>query len=187
MLRWPEKSKKLWGASDELPWLRGLPRPEGAGPTSPWLSHAGSDFQTINPDGMWFLSVGGGRAADVLCIEHCGTMQNLHDKRQRYAPSTHAIVLHCRSNWLNHNISKKRTRRSYIAGAEGNPNSDLVLPLRNLRVLYALRPDDYKRFQENGVPAGHEFFIRHGELRLFNNQAMQEFLKRMSPVQQFFS
>jgi hypothetical protein len=37
---------------------------------------------------------------DILAIEACSTIQNLLDKRSRFAPSTHSMMCLCPTAWL---------------------------------------------------------------------------------------
>ena len=54
------------------------------------------------PDGLW-LNFGGTIAdpfVDIFAIEACSTLQNLLDKRSRFAPSTHSLLAVCPVPWL---------------------------------------------------------------------------------------
>ena len=54
------------------------------------------------PDGLW-LNFGGTPVdpfVDIFAIEACGSLQNLLDKRSRFAPSTHSLLAVCPVQWL---------------------------------------------------------------------------------------
>jgi hypothetical protein len=69
-------------------WLRGRPS-ETSGTTHPFLKFPGSDRLRTLPDGLW-LNFGGTPEepfVDIFAIEACSSLQNLLDKRSRFAPA----------------------------------------------------------------------------------------------------
>src|SRR6185312_4103862 len=88
--QWPQRPPGLSKpASGPDGWLRGRPT-EVAGSNHPFLKLPGSDRLRTLPDGLW-LNFGGTAQepfADIFAIEACGSLQNLLDKRSRFAPST---------------------------------------------------------------------------------------------------
>ncbi|MFC7551689.1 hypothetical protein ACFQU7_04300 [Pseudoroseomonas wenyumeiae] len=54
------------------------------------------------PDGLWlhFSPDPADAWCDILCIEACSTLQNLLDKRSRFAPSTTSLLAVCPVPWL---------------------------------------------------------------------------------------
>jgi hypothetical protein len=83
-------------------WLQAQPRfGTNAGPRI--SSPSATQFRT-QPDGLWafFHSFG---SCDLVAVEVCGTIQNLNDKRSRYIPSSHSLVLSVSMDWFNHAIA----------------------------------------------------------------------------------
>jgi len=69
------------------------------------------------------------------------------------------------------------------------PALPVVLPVRNIRVLYALKRDHYAGFARHQVPHAHEFFVpmetlteEHSE----ENPALRELIARTSMSANFF-
>lgn len=109
------------------------------------------EFRT-QPDGLWFtlgLLRGDEHAkaefGDCVAIESCGNVQNLHDKRARYAARTTSLLLVVQQGWLDREVvlrgrgGTRRPRRE-ILGGQLPSSGDVLLPVRHLRLLYAL-PD----------------------------------------------
>ena len=98
--RWPQCPPGMGGAAGHA-WLRARPA-EGTGTFQPFLKLPGSDRLRTLPDGLW-LRFGGTPEepfADIFAIEACGSMQNLMDKRSRFAPSTQSLLAVCPLPWL---------------------------------------------------------------------------------------
>jgi hypothetical protein len=130
---------------------------------------------------------------DCIVVESCGTAQNFNDKRSRYAARTTSLMLELAERWLEHEVAvqsgAQRTRRALLRGRL--PASGTVtLPVRHLRVLYALEDDAtpslYKRVVSSGVMEAHEYVCRQQVLNQYNGQDVQAFLKRMAPDRLFF-
>ena len=143
-------------------WLRGRPA-DVANAHEPYLKLPGSDRMRTLPDGLW-LNFGGTPAepfADILAIEACGTLPNLLDKRSRFAPSTHSLMAVCPVPWLQAAVSTNdatpRWRATGVIADE--PAQPLILPVRDVRVLYALKQHHYAGFAASQVPHTHEFFM----------------------------
>ena len=82
-------------------WLRGRPG-DGSRTCHPFLKLPGSTRLRTLPDGLW-LNFGGTIAdpfVDIFAIEACSTLQNLLDKRSRFAPSTKSLLAVCPVPWL---------------------------------------------------------------------------------------
>jgi hypothetical protein len=149
------------------------------------------------PDGLW-ISLGiargdtqaGAVLVDCVAIESCSSPQNFSDKRSRYAARTVALVLELPVGWLDAKVKTvgrggpMRPRRDRLRG--NLPNRTVSLPVRHLRVLYAL-PDDqaspslYERIAQKMVLEAHEYICPQRMLGQWNLKAMQDFLKRMAP------
>lgn len=143
-------------------WLRGRPGDESV-LAHPFLKFPGSARLRTLPDGLW-LNFGGTPEepfVDIFAIEACATMSNLLDKRSRFAPSTHSLLAVCPVAWLLAPIAPgdptPRWRATGVLRAE--PTSPLVLPIRDVRVMYALRSEHYRDFASNQVPHPHEYFL----------------------------
>ncbi|PWS37357.1 hypothetical protein DFH01_10975 [Falsiroseomonas bella] len=128
----------------------------------PFLKLPGSStFRTI-PDGLWlhFSPDPGDRWADILCIEACGTVQNLQDKRARFAPSTSSLLVVCPVRWMlepaEHDDPTPRWHLIRLLREE--PTEPLVLPVRDVRVLYGLKQRHYESVARGQVPQPHEYF-----------------------------
>jgi hypothetical protein len=149
----------------------------------------------VQPDGMW-LTLGirydapGTRAAfaDCIVVESCRTIQNYNDKRSRHAAGTTSLMVELSEPWLEHRVivqgGATRSRRELLQGGLP-PDARVSLPLRHLRVLYALADDDdrspYTRVRDSGVLEAHEFVCRQEVLGQYKSQAVQAFLKGMAP------
>ena len=64
--------------------------------------------------------------------------------------------------------------------------ASVAVPVRHLRVLYALPDDLYREWAKEHVPTGYEFFCPHSSLDSYTSQKMQEFLGQMSIASQFY-
>ncbi len=160
---WPQRPPGVAAAQGGADaWLRGRPA-DVANAHEPYLKLPGSDRMRTLPDGLW-LNFGGTPAepfADILAIEACGTLPNLLDKRSRFAPSTHSLMAVCPVPWLQAPVSTNdptpRWRATGVIGEE--PAQPLILPVRDVRVLYALKQHHYAGFAASQVPHTHEFFM----------------------------
>src|ERR1700757_1991223 len=131
-------------------WLRGRPSDDDARICSPFLKIPDSARLRTLPDGLW-LNFGGTFAdpfVDILAIEACSTIQNLLDKRSRFAPSTHSMMCVCPTEWMLAPITPAdRTPRWRTTGVIAfEPVIDVVVPVREMRVLYGLKNDHYRGF-----------------------------------------
>ena len=153
--KWPIVAHRLFGPE---PWLRILPFPLGheqGHPALPYLYRTGDRSKTY-PDGLYARFRSG--CADVIAVEHCGTQQNLNDKRSRYAASQSVNFLALPEEWYSkwevlvgdRRSTKYRTMRSliYKYGFSGQQwmgprlgeltnKKDWNIPIRRLRVVYA--------------------------------------------------
>ena len=179
---WPQRTKRLWPTSQFGGyWLRALPK--GGKTACPHLHSPGAELFKTQPDGL-YLFVSENEFADAVSIEVCGTIQNLNDKRSRYMPSSHSIVVSFAHNWLREEITVQKGRRAERWKACNSiskaPQRNLTLPIRYLRVLYAIPNAKFDEWCHNHTPTGHEFFCKHSSLDSFNSQAMRVFLRQMS-------
>lgn len=142
-------------------WLRARPAPEPYG--EPYLKLPGSQRLRTLPDGLWlkFGGAPGDPYVDAFVIEACGSMPNLQEKRARFAPSTHALLVCCPTKWLLGAVSadepEPRWTRTGLLSAP--PDTNLTLPVRDLRVLYALKPRQFQDLAQHQVLHAHEYFM----------------------------
>jgi hypothetical protein len=193
---WPNTTR-LWSAgAPDIWWLRA--QPADGNTAAPRLHVPGAKAFQTQPDGLWVtFGIPRGEVAtqaayaDCIAVESCGTSQNLNDKRARYAARTTSFMLNMRQTWLNTGVilpgrgGTPRRRRDVLQGqlaAQGI----VSMPVRHLRVLYALPEDDaptslYARAREHMVLEAHEYVCPQRVLGQWNVPAMQRFLKRMPP------
>lgn len=187
-LRWPSSTAELWKPPNNFgKWIRG--QPSGGGAAGPRLWSPGASLFSTQPDGL-FVYFRALDWCDVVAIEVCGSIQNLNDKRSRYIPSGHSLLLKVNEGWMQEFLGisggGSRSRWEVVGTFSTEPVGDLSLPVRYLRVLYALPNDLYKKWASNHIPAGHEYFCPHSSLGSYGSQKMQSFLKRMSFMSHFY-
>lgn len=191
--RWGQKPPGMKARRGKESWLRGRPGEDGTKASSPFLKIPGSSRLRTLPDGLW-LNFGGSYAepfVDILAIEACSTLQNLLDKRSRFAPSTHSMMCLCPVEWLlapaTPSDPTPRWRTTGVILHE--PSHDIAIPVREMRVLYGLKQDHYKGFARHQLPHAHEFFVPMETLTEENsedNPALRELLARASVASNFF-
>ena len=142
-------------------WLRGRPADKHA--NNPYLKLPGSDrFRTL-PDGLWlnFAGTPVEPFVDILAIEACGTLQNLLDKRSRFAPSTHSLLAVCPLVWLLASVTETDPMPRWQATGllRQEPVTPFILPVRDVKVLYGLKPRHYQGFTQHQIPHAHEYFV----------------------------
>jgi len=130
--------------------------------------------------------------ADIFAIEACSTLQNLLDKRSRFAPSTHSLLAVCPLDWLLAPVSADdptpRWKATRVITRE--PQHDVPVPVREMRVLYGLKNQHYDGFARHQLPHAHEFFVPMETLMEENserNPALRALLERASISANFFS
>ena len=187
LLRWPIRTMTWPAPGGTGYWLQAQPKSD-ANPGPRIFSPGATQFPT-QPDGLWAFFHPFG-SCDLVAEEVCGTIQNLNDKRPHYIPSTHSLLLSVSTRWLNHTIpiqgGGQRTRWESTGRLTVALVADLDLPVRHLRVLYALPNTLYHSWCSEHTPTGHEFFCHHSSLSSYSSQTFQELLKRMSIATQFY-
>ena len=174
-------------------WLRGRPS-EKESRCFPFLKLPGSTRWRTLPDGLW-LNFGGTAVepyVDIFAIEACGSLQNLLDKRSRFAPSMHSVLAVCPVPWLldpvmpgDPDATLEGHRRT-----EHEPALPFILPVRDMHVLYGLKQHHYAGFVRHQLPHAHEFFAPIDALTAENsdkNPAIQALLARVSAASNFLS
>ena len=145
-------------------WLRGRPSEDLR--IHPFLKLPGSTRWRTLPDGLW-LNFGGTPVdayVDIFAIEACGSLQNLLDKRSRFAPSTHSLLAVCPVQWLLLPVMPgDPTPRWKVTGVlPAEPTVPLVVPVRDMHVLYGLKRKHYQGFARHQLPHAHELLRTHG-------------------------
>jgi hypothetical protein len=189
---WPQRPPGLPSQEFDA-WLRGRPA-DDMGTCHPFLKIPGSTrFRTL-PDGLW-LNFGGTTKepyADVFAVEACSTLQNLLDKRSRFAPSTHSLLAVCPVPWLLAPVmAGDPTPRWQATGVLfKEPLLPFVLPVRTMHVLYGLKRDHYAGFLRHQLPHAHEYFAPMEALTAKNSDkdpALRALLARASVSANFLS
>lgn len=192
--QWPQRPPGLGGpGAGKDSWLRGRPT-EVESSCHPFLKLPGSDRLRTLPDGLW-LNFGGSAEepfVDIFAIEACGSLQNLLDKRSRFAPSTHSLLAVCPVPWLLAPVTPNDpTPRWQATGVLRHPPSlALVLPVRDIRVMYALKQRHYDGFAQHQVPHPHEYFLPMDKLVAQDapqDPAVRELVSRASCRANFLS
>lgn len=188
---WPMQTE-LWSPSfPGSAWVRAQPVETRARVTGPRIREVGSDAFRVQPDGLW-ACFSGVTCVDLMVVEACGSITNLNDKRSRYMPSGTARVLSVSEAWASELVRGGRGHRNPVSrrtlartlGPLSPGETDI--PIRQLRVLFALPDDEYRKWTAQLTPHAHEYFVRHSALHQYNAQPMQEFLKGMSPAKQYY-
>ncbi len=186
--QWPHNPPGLGGDKDA--WLRG--RPDNVAGQC-FLKLPGSERLRTLPDGLW-LNFGGTPAepyADIFAIEACASLPNLLDKRSRFAPSVQSLMAVCPLAWLLAPLTPgSAVLRWQATGVlKAAPVAPLVLPVRDLRVMYGLNSRHYQGFLQHQVPHPHEFFVPMEALTAPDGDqdpAMQAIVARASIRSNFF-
>ncbi len=171
--QWPQRPPGIKDPSGAGRWLRGRPGDMSAS-SHPFLKFPGSNRLRTLPDGLW-LHFGGTPAepyVDIFAVEACSSYANMLDKRSRFAPSTNSLLAVCPVPWLlAPAVTNDPTPRWRLTGAlRAEPAMPLVLPVRDIRVLYALKARQYKGFIESQIPHPHEYFMPMETLTSANAQ-----------------
>ncbi len=189
---WPQQPPGASALGPKGTWLRGRPG-DPAVASHPFLKLPGSNRLRTLPDGLW-LHFSPDRSepyCDILCIEACASIQNLFDKRSRFAPSTSSLLAFCPVPWLlaPTQPGDPTPRWRLIRLLRGAPTEPLVLPVRDIRVLYGLKTRHYEGFARRQVPHPHEYFCPMEALtaeRGHEDPAMRALLARASAAASFF-
>ena len=173
-------------------WLRGRPSEDVR--CHPFLKLPGSTRWRTLPDGLW-LNFGGTPVdayVDIFAIEACGSLQNLLDKRSRFAPSTHSLLAVCPVQWLLSPVMPgDPTPRWKVTGVlREEPTVPFIVPVRGMHVLYGLKRKHYQGFARHQLPHAHEFFAPMEALTAYDgdkNPDLQALLARASADANFLN
>jgi hypothetical protein len=160
----------------------------------PFLKLPGSSRWRTLPDGLW-LNFGGTPVdpyVDIFAIEACGSLQNLLDKRSRFAPSTHSLLAVCPVQWLLSPVMPDDpTPRWKVTGVlRDEPTFPLIVPVRDMHVLYGLKRQHYQGCARHLLPHAHEFFVPMEALTAFDgdkNPDLRALLAHASAAANFLS
>lgn len=190
--KWPQRPPGLV-QSPKQPgtWLRARPS-DAAMTAQPFLKFPGSNRLRTLPDGLWlhFSPDAEDPYVDILCIEACSSLQNLLDKRSRFAPTTCSLLAWCPVPWLlgptQEGDPTPRWRLMRLLKQE--PTTPLVLPVRDIRVVYGLKTRHYEGFARSQVPQAHEYFCPMEALtaeRGHENPEMRALMRRATAAANF--
>ncbi len=160
--KWPQQPPGVV-SSPKQPgtWLRGRPGDPSVA-AHPFLKVPGSNRLRTLPDGLWlhFSPSAADPYVDILCIEACSSLSNLLDKRSRFAPSTTSLLAFCPVPWLLAPVQAgdPTPRWRLIRMLKEEPTQPLVLPVRDVRVVFGLKSRHYEGFARSQVPQAHEYF-----------------------------
>jgi len=160
--KWPQRPPGVV-ASPKQPgtWLRGRPGDPSVA-AHPFLKLPGASRLRTLPDGLWlhFSPSASDPYVDILCIEACSSLSNLLDKRSRFAPSTSSLLAFCPVPWLLAPVQPgdPTPRWRLIRMLKEEPTQPLVLPVRDVRVVFGLKSRHYEGFARSQVPQAHEYF-----------------------------
>ncbi len=188
---WPQRPPGLLATRRDANWIRARPGDRHSH-DQPFLKLPGSTRLRTMPDGMW-LGFGGSPAepyVDLIVIEACGSISNLLDKRSRFAPSTQSLMAVCSVRWLRgpKGQPEEKARWRLTGILRRAPDEPLILPVRDMRVVYALKQRQYDGFLTSQVPHAHEFFVPMDALVAENSDAdpaMQALFARASASSNF--
>ena len=160
--KWPQRPPGVV-PSPKQPgtWLRGRPG-DPAATNQPFLKLPGSNRLRTLPDGLWlhFSPDPADPYVDILCIEACSSLQNLLDKRSRFSPTTSSLMAYCPLDWLlgPAQAPNPTPRWRLIRILKAEPSQPLILPVRDIRVVFGLKNRHYEGFARNQVAQAHEFY-----------------------------
>jgi hypothetical protein len=190
--QWPQRPPGVKPATQgQDAWLRGRPSEDLR--CHPFLKLPGSSHWRTLPDGLW-LNFGGTPVdpyVDIFAIEACGSLQNLLDKRSRFAPSTHSLLAVCPLQWLLSPVMPGDPTPRWVTGVlREEPAGPLFVPVRDMHVLYGLKRQHYQGFARHLLPHAHEFFAPMEALTAFDgdkNPDLRALLAHASASANFLS
>ena len=118
-------------------------------------------------------------------------MQNLLDKRSRFAPSTQSLLAVCPVQWLlSPALADDPTPRWKSTGLlRAEPTHPFVLPVRDLKVMYGLKTRHYQ-VATGTLPHPHEYFVPMDALTAVDgdkNPALQAMVARACTAGNFLT
>ncbi len=159
--KWPQRPPGAESARQRDAWMRGRPA-AAVEVCNPFLKFPGSSRLRTLPDGLW-LNFSGTPIepyVDIFAIEACSSLQNLLDKRSRFAPSTQSLLAVCPVPWLLAPVSPEESMPRWQATGllRAEPTQPFILPVRDLKVMYALKTR-HLEIAAGTLPHPHEYFV----------------------------
>lgn len=113
------------------------------------------------------------------------TSQNFADKRARYSAGHAALILTLDKAWLLREVDRQNggTRPRWVLTSrfDAAPTRDFKLPVRSVRVLFAMPNDaaaDFKRLRGAVALEAHEYLVPHSALS-HTNPRLRELVRGM--------
>jgi hypothetical protein len=179
---WPTRTQKFTGTVRPGYWVKVRPSRSG-----PQLRQAGCLALKTQPDGAYAYVGDAGAWVDLIAIEVCGTVQNLHDKRSRYMATTSARLLQFKDLWLASKLPKTKGRGWESFGTLLHNPGAIAIPVRFLRVLYVIPDSILEIWSQNHIPGGHEYFIKDSSFPNFWPSPLgQQFLGQLVMENHFY-
>jgi len=187
MRKWPTTTR-IWSHSTDILWLKAQPVPKDKPhPKGPRLVQPGSTALSTTPDGLW-VATDSVAYCDAVVVEASSNQQNIRDKRSRYASATVALCVEMTKPWLLERVKRQGKGGTWsgrwgLLGLFANENevTDVCLPVRYLRVLYAVPRALFDKVANSLALEAHEYLVGEPRLNQRNSQIVQEFFRRMSP------
>ncbi len=181
--KWPQRPPGAIAVHQRDAWMRGRPAAQ-VEVCNPFLKFPGSARLRTLPDGLW-LNFGGTPVdpyVDIFAIEACSSLQNLLDKRSRFAPSTQSLLAVCPVPWLLAPVSEEEPMARWQATGllRVEPTQPLILPVRDLKVMYGLKTR-HLEIAAGTLPHPHEYFVPMDSLTAVDgdkNPALQAMVAR---------
>lgn len=192
--KWPQRPPGV-APSRKQPgtWLRARPGDPQTLP-HPFLKLPGSNRLKTLPDGMWlhFSPDAEDPFVDILCIEACSSFQNLLDKRSRFAPSVSSLLACSPLPWLLAPAQENdpTPRWKLLSMLKEEPTGPLILPVRDVRVVFGLNRRHFESFYDSQIAHPHEFFCPMDALVAEDGHerpAMRELFLRASASSNFMA
>jgi hypothetical protein len=183
---WPRATRLFLVRDEARRWVRCQPVIDSP-VTHPRLLAPGSKKFATQPDAMYALFAQDVEYVDVIVFEACSNLQNLYDKKSRYAPSTGSTILDVRVVWLKSLYNKNLRWWKKTGSFSSEPVDDRKIPVRFLRACYILPNASYREWSLNHSPSGHEYYAPESSISSVNSDLMRSFLVQMSPLSHFYA
>jgi hypothetical protein len=161
---------------------------------APKLKLPGADRLRTVPDALWLRFGGHERDpfVDVFVIEVCSTFGNMLDKRSRFAPSMNSTLAYCPLPWLLGPRARDddTPRWQCTRLLRHPPTLPLILPARDIRVMYALPTKLFESFMASQVAHAHESFVPANALLTpdgWQEPSIRSLIARNSPRANFWN
>ncbi len=177
--KWPTRTNAVWKPLEE--WASGFKGNQRQGKeAAPSFHHQAQNYSRPSPMECGYFST---KHSHVILLQlslaaPC-RISTIRDPDTSH-PS-HSLVVNCGLKWLLEHIPTKNNgtapRWSASKCIPTPPTTDLSIPVRYLRVLYALPNQIYHEWCSGHTPTGYEYFCPHSSLDSYKSVKMQEFLE----------